>query len=110
MQACMAAAEQDNEGARTVRHMGHLLEWSVVRAKQARQKVCPQGVVTGSNSSFMHRMHSTSSPRAARRALCMWMRMQGLPVNPFPSHSLPPYSTGSAPVHGKGRAYALGSA
>ena len=51
-----------------MRHMGHLLEWSVVRAKQARQKVWPQGVVTGSNSSFMHRMHSTSSTRASRRA------------------------------------------
>jgi hypothetical protein len=43
--------------------MGHLLEWSVVRAKHALQKVWPQGVVTGSNSSFMHRMHSVSSQR-----------------------------------------------
>lgn len=33
----------------------------MVRAKQALQKVWPQGVVTGSNSSFMHRMHSVSS-------------------------------------------------
>lgn len=45
----------------TVLHMGHLLEWSVVRAKQARQKVWPHGVVTGSKSSFMHSMHSVSS-------------------------------------------------
>ena len=28
---------------------------------QGRQKVCPQGVVTGSYSSFMHRMQSRSS-------------------------------------------------
>ena len=45
----------------TVLHMGHLLEWSMLRAKQARQKVWPQGVVTGSNSSFMQRLQSVSS-------------------------------------------------
>ena len=31
------------------------------RAKQARQKVWPHGVVTGSYSSFMHRLQSVSS-------------------------------------------------
>lgn len=54
--------------ARTVLHIGHLLEWSVVRAKQARQKVWPHGVVTGSYSSFMHSMHSVSSQRSTVRA------------------------------------------
>lgn len=51
-------------GTPTVLHMGHLFEWSVERAKQLRQKVWPHGVVTGSNSSFMQRMHSVSSHRA----------------------------------------------
>ena len=45
----------------TVLHMGHLLEWSMLRAKHARQKVWPQGVVTGSYSSFMQRLQSVSS-------------------------------------------------
>lgn len=50
----------------TVRHMGQRLEWSMLRAKQARQKVWPQGVVTGSYSSFMHRLQSVSSHATAR--------------------------------------------
>ena len=54
---------------RTVRHSGHLLEWSVVRAKQARQNECPHGVVTGSNSRLEHRLHSTSSDCSTMRAL-----------------------------------------
>lgn len=54
---------------RTVRHSGHLLEWSVVRAKQARQNECPHGVVTGSNSRLEHRLHSTSSECSTVRAL-----------------------------------------
>ena len=47
--------------ALTVRQLGHLLLWSTARAKQGWQNVCPHGVVTGSYSSFMHRMHSRSS-------------------------------------------------
>lgn len=54
---------------RTVRHMGHLLLWSVERMKHPRQKVCPHGVVTGSYSSFRQRIHSMSSTIvSARRA------------------------------------------
>lgn len=52
-----------------MRHSGHLLEWSVVRAKQARQYECPHGVVTGSNSRLEHRLHSTSSDCSTMRAL-----------------------------------------
>ena len=33
----------------------------MLRAKHARQKVWPQGVVTGSYSSFMQRLQSVSS-------------------------------------------------
>ena len=56
--------------ARTVRQLGHLLLWSSARAKQGWQNVCPHGVVTGSYSSFMHRMHSRSSvARSTVRAL-----------------------------------------
>ena len=41
----------------------------MVRAKQARQKECPHGVVTGSNSRLEHRLHSTSSDCSTMRAL-----------------------------------------
>ena len=54
----------------TVLHMGQRLEWSMQRAKQARQKVWPQGVVTGSYSSFMHRLQSVSSHCATLLHAC----------------------------------------
>jgi len=58
------------DGPRTVRQLGHLLLWSSAREKQGWQNVCPHGVVTGSYSSFMHRMHSRSSvARSTVRAL-----------------------------------------
>jgi len=59
---------------RTVRHSGHLLEWSCVRAKQSRQKECPHGVVTGSNSRLEHRLHSRSSHISTVRALLARMQ------------------------------------
>ena len=59
--ASIGDVQVSKQAGRTARHMGHLLEWSMLRAKQARQKVWPQGVVTGSNSSFKHKMQSVSS-------------------------------------------------
>ena len=43
------------------------MEWSEARTKHGRQKVCPQGVVTGSYSSFRHSVQSMSSPRSRPR-------------------------------------------
>mmetsp|Transcript_16928 Transcript_16928/g.46790 ORF Transcript_16928/g.46790 Transcript_16928/m.46790 type:complete len:249 (+) Transcript_16928:1690-2436(+) len=45
----------------TVLHMGHRDLWSNARMRHARQKLCPHGVVTGSNRSFRHSVHSHSS-------------------------------------------------
>lgn len=59
--ASIGDVQVSKRAERTARHMGHLLEWSMLRAKQVRQKVWPQGVVTGSKSSFRHKMQSVSS-------------------------------------------------
>ena len=45
------------------------MEWSDARRKQGRQKVCPQGVVTGSYSSFKHSVQSMSSVCSSEGAL-----------------------------------------
>ena len=42
-----ACAAQQSLAVLTVRHSGHLLEWSKARWKHRRQKLWPQGVVIG---------------------------------------------------------------
>lgn len=44
-----------------MRQTGHLVLWSMDCRRQARQKVWPHEVVTGSNSSSVHTVHSSSS-------------------------------------------------
>ena len=46
---------------RIVRHTGQWFLWSIARSKQSRQKLCPQGVVTGSNSRLAQSGHANSS-------------------------------------------------